>query len=116
MISAPIRVSYISVAVEGEAPISAQGNQRTGAWIAGEHKILIRCDLPPAEQAATLMHELIHAIYSTYALKGRRLGEEDVCCQLEGPLVAVFTDNPWLAGVLHQAVNHGVPIVKPTLH
>lgn len=64
-----------------------------------------------ARQASTLVHELIHACFDVYRLKTDKLTEEDVCEALDGPLTALFTDNPLLAGMLHQAVNHGKPIL-----
>jgi hypothetical protein len=81
-------------------------------WRPAEHSIRIRPDIPAAQQAVCLVHECIHAIFATAALKPDSLSEESVCSALDGPLTALFTDNPWLAGVLHQAVNHGKAIVK----
>jgi hypothetical protein len=107
-----IKVSYGEVTVKGCSPAESDTNQMQACWRPLYHEIVIRTDLPPAQQAACLIHEMLHAIFSLHGLNNENLTEEEVCGILDGPLTAVLTDNPWLAGVLYQAVVHGAPVVK----
>jgi hypothetical protein len=108
----PLKVNYASVRVVGISGPEADAQGIVGSYSPGMHKVEIKADLPPAEQARVLVHELIHSCFDVYELKDRKLTEEDVCEILDGPLTALLTDNPMLIGVLHQAVNHGQPIVQ----
>lgn len=76
-----------------------------------EQFILIRQKAKPQSQAASLIHELIHAVFRVYNLPGKKMTEEDVCTALDNPLAALLRDNPKLLGVLMDALLRDVPIV-----
>ena len=72
--------------------------------------ISLAIDVSPEEQARVLIHELLHAAWEM-AGAGKTLTEEAVCETLDGPLAAIFSDNPHIFGVLRLALNHGEAIV-----
>lgn len=74
--------------------------------------ICIRADRTAEEQAAILIHELIHAMFRTYRLPSKGLTEEEVCSRLDPALAALFKDNPGLHGVLNKALCSGRKIVR----
>jgi hypothetical protein len=108
---ASIKVAYGHIDVVGLGPHDADEQGIDGSFSSRRHRIEIREDLPPAEQAKVLMHEIIHACFECFNLPHEKLDEERICLALDGPLTTVFTDNPWLIGVLHQAVTNGSRIV-----
>ena len=107
-----LKVGYATISVVGISPAESSAQGLNGGYTASMHRVEINTGLPPAEQAAVLVHELIHACFDVYGLKDEKLCEEDVCTALDGPLTALLTDNPTLPGVLHQAVNHGRNILE----
>lgn len=75
---------------------------------AGEIEIVI--DQPPDEQGETLIHELLHAVWSSRHMRPR-LDEESAVTQLASGLATLLRFNPGLGDVLDNALNHGIPIV-----
>lgn len=75
----------------------------------GDDGIELHPEQDPSMMASTLMHEIVHALWSVNCLPDR-LGEEDVCRRLEGPLLALIVDNPGLIRALRKAVRKGVPL------
>lgn len=106
-----LQIGYMTVLVGPIDRTYARAENLAGLWDDGQHLILIDPSLPAAEQAATLIHEIIHACWSAFQLPDKRLDQEAVCCTLERPLATVLRDNPTLPGVLHQALVNGRPIV-----
>ena len=107
-----IKVGYADVHVlPMDRTLSLQCDA-VGLYSHTNHTIYIRRDHPPAEQAATLIHELIHACWAVFNMTRRKLDEEGVCQALEGPLATLFRDNPCLPALLHQATANGQPIVS----
>lgn len=74
-------------------------------------RILIREELPPAQQAGVLIHELIHAMFHVYAMPRRGITEEQVAAGLEGPVAILLRDNPDIGTAIRQALDAGVPLV-----
>lgn len=93
------------------AELSASQWAAQACCIPANTTIQIRPDLTPQMQAASLIHELIHCCFFTYALPTGGMEEEDVCTRLEGPLTAVIRDNPKLFEVLRKALTEDKPIV-----
>jgi hypothetical protein len=58
-----------------------------------------------------LMHEVIHAIFDIYKIKGR-LNEEAVCENLDAPLAALLVDNPHLVDKVRDAILYSTPILS----
>lgn len=77
------------------------------------HTIVIDPDQPPAEQARTLLHEALHAVWSVYGLPAR-VTEEGACSRLEGPLLCLIRDNPHLVKAV-MAATEGTPLNLPTM-
>ncbi len=61
------------------------------------------------EQASTLVHELLHAIWDANKLPSS-MTEEEVCAALEGPLLSLLIDNLHLRPILEAAFHDGEPL------
>jgi hypothetical protein len=61
------------------------------------------------EQASTLIHELLHAVWDIYRLP-EALTEERAITLLEGPLMSLIVDNLHLRPVLEAALVEGIPL------
>lgn len=72
--------------------------------------IEINADQDPGQQADTLIHEIIHAIWTTRGWSPQ-MTEEQVCTRLASGLATVIRDNPDLMTLIDQALHCGVPIV-----
>ena len=77
------------------------------------HLIVIDPDQPPAEQARTLIHEALHAVWSVYGIPAR-LTEEGACTRLEGPLLCLIRDNPAMTAAII-AATEGKALPLPTM-
>jgi hypothetical protein len=78
-------------------PMSAEGamlGECKGVWEDTSGVIYINTGYQCGEQVATLIHEIIHAVYSCFSLGVASRTEEQVCCGLDVPLATVFLDNP----------------------
>lgn len=73
--------------------------------------IEIAVEQSPQQQADTLIHELLHAIWATRNFPDR-MGEEAVCTRLASALATVIRDNPALCAVLERALCSGQPIFE----
>lgn len=91
-----VRIGHLDYNVELMSPQKADAEKADGLFYARDQKICVRADLPPAQAAGVLIHELIHAMFHAYGLPHNRLTEEDVATKLEGPLASLIRDNPTL--------------------
>jgi hypothetical protein len=74
-------------------------------------EIGLKIDQTPWEQGATLIHEIIHAVWDTCNFP-KRMSEEAVCTKLSCALATILVDNPRLMSALAGAIYHEIPIVK----
>ena len=79
-------------------------------WVPRE--IRLKPSMCAMEQCQTLIHELLHASLDLVGQRDKKLGEEDICLALDGPLTMFLRDNPELFAVLMQGITRGQPIVK----
>lgn len=106
-----LRIDHITVelsAMEDEMVID--GVAVRGYFDPNQETIQIARDQSPANQADTLLHEIIHAIWSVRSLPAR-LSEEQVALWLASGLASVFKANPELLVVLSLALNNDLPVV-----
>lgn len=75
--------------------------------------LTIRVDLtaPPTDQADTLLHEALHAIWQVYGLPAK-VTEEEAATRLAGPLLALLRDNPEVVKAV-LGTTAGVPLKLP---
>ena len=102
-----IKVDHRSITVTG-VPSSELEDCR-GIFYGETGEILIDQTIPAAEQAETLIHELLHAIWCSRHMKSR-LGEEAAVSQLASGLATVIRDNPVLPMLLSNALISGMPL------
>lgn len=62
----------------------------------------------PVEEADTLIHELLHAIWFIMSIDHGGLDEEAVVRRLASGLTGVFLDNPELLAYLQSIKNHSI--------
>jgi hypothetical protein len=74
------------------------------------HEIVVSADLPPAEQATVLIHEIVHSIYHERKMP-TRAAEETVCIGLAAGLAEIIRDNPEIVAAIGLALTEGVPIL-----
>lgn len=79
-----------------------------------DHEGLIQIDytIAPEQQADTLIHEILHAIWASRSMPSR-VSEEQAVTKLASGLATVLRDNPFLSLWLGEALAKGVPIVGP---
>ncbi len=65
----------------------------------------------PVEEADTVIHELLHAIWSIMSIDQGGVDEEAVVARLSSGLIGVFLDNPELLVYLRSIKNHS-PLLK----
>jgi hypothetical protein len=70
-----------------------------------DHEINIRDGMPPVEEADTVLHEIMHAVWEHMDIGHRRV-EESVVRKLATGLTQVFQDNPALVQYLVDAGIH----------
>lgn len=107
-----VKVGHLEYIVEAMHPEKADAERADGLCAPRLQRIFIRSDLPAAQQAGILLHELIHAIFHAHGLPPARLTEEDVATRLEGPLASLIHDNPSLMGVISKGLSGKKAIVK----
>lgn len=82
-----VQVSYQRIKIS-VGPCEDLGNYHTE-----DHVIRIREKLKWTEEANTLLHELLHAIYHCYTLD-RKADEEKIVCSMANGLMEVMARNP----------------------
>jgi hypothetical protein len=110
-----VKIGHLEYVVEAMHPEKADAERADGLCAPRLQKIFIRSDLPAAQQAGILIHELIHAIFHAHGLPDHRLTEEDVATRLEGPLASLIRDNPTLMQNLLKGLTGARPIVSVTV-
>lgn len=101
-----LKIDALIIRIE---PMVCDGKAR-GYFDATKQLIQIEVSQSPASQADTLIHEILHAIWSSRHMKPR-LYEEQAVTQLASGLATVLRDNPDLPLWLEQALIENVPIV-----
>lgn len=85
----------------------AAGQQRWGEASTTEMRISVLGDMPSPRRALDVfMHEVSHAILTTFHVDSENVSIESVCCAFGSGLTMLFRDNPWLPGWL-EACAHG---------
>jgi hypothetical protein len=102
-----IKVDHRDILVKAVA--SSELDDCRGIFYGETGEILIDQTIPAAEQAETLIHELLHAIWCSRHMKSR-LGEEAAVSQLASGLATVIRDNPVLPMLLSNALISGMPL------
>lgn len=82
-----------------------------GFYMPEPRTISIDPEVSPFEQADTLLHECIHALWDALEM-GKRVTEENTATRLGTGLAELFRDNPALLPILAAAVHFNQPIVK----
>lgn len=101
-----IKIDYREIIGE---PLPAHETAVDGLYLDSEHKIQINHTLCPEEQAAILLHELIHAIWTIRGFPAR-MAEEEVCTALAPALATVIHDNPLMMRSIILALTEHMPI------
>lgn len=104
-----IKVGHRDIGVNGLDPKEAKDQGLYGYYQEGQ--IFIDKSLDPPEQARIFLHELLHALFDIWQIKGSRFTQEGVCKALDKPLAALFRDNPELSQTLDAALNQKISLV-----
>lgn len=89
---------------------SEEGENAVGLYWDHLREIALDATLPAQEQAAILIHEVIHAVWSARKM-GKRVTEESACTHLGVALAEVFRDNPHLVSAITSALWNNTVIV-----
>lgn len=100
----------VSVAYWPEGHPDAEDN--LGMFYASPFIIRIAAGRPPHETAQTLMHEVLHAMWTAGGMPDD-VDEEITCAGLEAPLVSFIHDNPVLLQMIAGGFD-GIPLLLPT--
>lgn len=111
-----IRVGYGDCQVVGLETVVVNDQTSAGSWAASTRTIEIATREHIADQAVTLVHEILHAIWSSYELPEALGDEEAIITALSGPLASVIRDNPSVISRIAATLNFGNPIFGPTIH
>ena len=101
-----LKIDHRTIRVEG---MPDDGDAR-GLFHNREGVIQIEWGQPADEQAETLIHEILHAIWASRQIQ-EPIDEEGAVSQLASGLATVLRDNPRLAPALISAFKKGKPIV-----
>lgn len=102
-----LRIDHITLDVEA---MEDDGKAR-GYFDPWAEAITIEAQQSPTNQADTLLHEIIHAIWSARGLPPR-VSEEQAALWIGSGLASVFQANPELLVLLSLALNNDYPIVN----
>lgn len=109
-----LRVGHADYAVMFMDPDSHDDyGTNAGSCDREQHLILIDPTQPPSEQASTLLHEALHAVWGVYKLPAS-VTEEGACRRLESPLLCLLRDNPGMLKAI-TAATQGKPLPLPTM-
>lgn len=101
-----VKIDHRTIRVEA----MPANDKACGYYLDGPGVIQIDHTIPPDQQADTLIHEILHAIWASRSLPAR-VSEETAVTRLASALATVLRDNPDLPMWLEQALIEGVPIV-----
>lgn len=87
-----IALSYMTIALVPVANVHP--TQEYGQFDSEKHTIELRAGQHPAEEANTILHEVMHAIAHTYALPLNHDLEEAVVTKMANGLCEFMTRNP----------------------
>lgn len=104
---ARLKIGPLPFQVAGDLPAlnakrQACGDQRVGNTDTHAGLILVDPTLPPAMQADTLLHEVLHAIHSVLVLRKDRQSAEEWIGVTATLLLGVLRDNPDLVAFVTQ--------------
>ena len=92
----------------GDSPL---GHANLGICQNHQFEIHVLATVHPVEEADTLLHELLHAIWYTMSIDcGGPMEEEPIVRRLSTGLIGVFLDNPHLLKyfqAIHKAAEEG---------
>lgn len=111
-----IRVGFGDVRVIPEEHHFVRGTPAAGSWEAATRTITLATSEHLADQAVTLVHEILHAIWSTYDLPESLGDEEAIVVALSGPLASAIRDNPEVFAMIDHSLNHGTALFGPPIH
>lgn len=90
-----IKIGNMSITVERVKELKAPGgNDAYGRWMADEHRILIAPHPSLAIEQDTVLHEVLHGLFTHFWLP--RKNEEHIVACLASGLMMVMNDNPRL--------------------
>ena len=104
----PCRVNVVPMA---EFEIG-QDEECCGIYKSVPKTICLNTRRQPQEQAISLVHEVLHALWDVYSIHRAKDDEEDIISRLDAPLAGVLADNPLLIVKLHQALTNSKPIME----
>lgn len=105
-----LKVDHRTIAIVG----IEHNDKHCGMFLDHQGEIHIDVTSSPEQQADTLIHEVLHAIWASRSMPDR-IGEEEAVTRLASGLATVLRDNPDLPLWLEQALQEGVPIVGAPL-
>ena len=104
-----VKRSDRAIRVRALYPTEARYFRAVGLYWGDE--IAVDADLAPADQAETLIHECIHAIWHDRKM-GKRVTEESAASHLGAGLAQLIRENPKLMTALSNALHDGKPIIR----
>lgn len=116
MSSFTIRVGYGDVKVVSLNEVTLGGVEVWGCWKPQSRTIELEAHSTPADHAAVLLHEMLHAIWSTYDFPDSLGDEEAIVAAFSGPLASLIRDNPSVIAKISASLNFGNPMFGPTIH
>lgn len=103
-----IRVGYRDFTVEVWAKDVAEAKQRLGEYDPSDGALRVKADLQPQLAAEVLLHETLHACYSTGCLDSSA-DEEKTVSILAVQLTQVWRDNPDFVAFMSESLNPDPP-------
>jgi hypothetical protein len=86
-------------------------HKRVGRFLDQKCRIEVVVEQTARQQADTLVHEVMHAIWATRSMPPV-IEEEECVTRMASGWTTVIRDNPELCRVLEQALRNGIPIFK----
>lgn len=106
-----VKVGHRDISVSALSPTKARDMEADGIYSPSRRAIEIDPNLTPPDQAETLIHEILHALWHYMGLP-EKAPEERVVEALSLGLATVLRDNPELHAMIHQALlsKRGLPL------
>ena len=109
-----IRVGYLDIDVRPMTREECALEDAEATYDLDNGVIYVNASVSPAQQAALLIHELIHAFFDAFHIKQKPLTEEYIAEQMQFALSCLIRDNPFLIMKLSAALVDGAPIFTKT--